>query len=116
LRAVNNRSQAMRVWYSYNKAKTQGEWYLGALALAQIPTSLKPEQLAPRIGIEPIAELVRLLVVVKQTHLQVMTATLLRETTGVDFTRGVRFAEVAAREAIAARYKIHGETVTATGK
>jgi hypothetical protein len=116
LSAVNNRSQSMRVWQTYNKDKTQGQWYLSALKLAQIPTSLKLEQLTPRVGIDAVAELTRLLLVVKGQHMRALTAVLLRETTGVDYARGVRFAKESGLDAIADRYKFHAETVRAVGK
>ena len=116
LRSVNNRSQTMRVWASYNKDKTQAQWYLAALERAQIPTSLAIEQLTPGSGVGPVPELGRLMSVVKEPHLQVLTASLLRQTTGVDFTRGVRFADNSALQAIVDRYKIHVEMIKAAGR
>ena len=53
---------------------------------------------------------------VKDQHIRVLCATMLRETTGKDFTRGVRYAAGATLTAIADRYKIYAASVRAASK
>jgi len=116
LRGVDERARRMYTWFVDNHAKGQAQWYLAALAGAKIKTTLQIQHLTQGAGVGGVEELARLLTTVGQSHLRVMTATMLRETTGKDFTRGARHAGESGLVAIGDRYKIHAATVRAAAK
>ena len=83
---------------------------------ARVPTTLQVQHLTRRSGVGAVEELSRLMTSVKDQHIRVLCATMLRETTGKDFTRGVRYAAGATLTAIADRYKIYAASVRAASK
>ncbi|MCA8958593.1 MAG: HEAT repeat domain-containing protein [Planctomycetes bacterium] len=111
-----DRARRLQSWYSANRQFGRGDWFLAALHSYRVPTNLKSGQLLAGIGVGAVPELTRLLVALQVPHLRVMAATLLRETTGKDFTARVRHSQGAALQAIADRYRFFAETEGASGK
>ena len=116
LRGIDDRVRRMYAWFADNRVKGQGQWYLAALQGAKIKTTLQIQHLTHGSGVGGVEELARLLTTVEESHLRVMTSTLLRETTGKDYTRGVRHATASGLVAIGGRYKFHAATVRAAAK
>jgi HEAT repeat protein len=116
LRKVNDRVRRMYAWFADNRGKSQAQWFLDSLVGARVPTTLQVQHLTRRSGVGAVEELSRLMTSVKDQHIRVLCATMLRETTGKDFTRGVRYAAGATLTAIADRYKIYAASVRAASK
>lgn len=116
LRNVQDRARLMLAWYTDNRVKSPAQWYLAALRGARIPTSLEIQHLTRGGGVGAVEELARLLIAMKHSHMRVMTATMLRYTTGKDFTRGVRHADPTGVQTIADRYRVHAAMVQAARK
>jgi HEAT repeat protein len=116
LRGVSNPVARMNDWFAENRARSQAMWYLAALEAAGMRTRLTPVDLAPRAGVGAVNELSRLLLLAEDPALRVMTGTMFRETTGEDFTAGIRGATRAGLTAIIDRYKFHALTAQASDK
>lgn len=116
LRGINDRVRRMYAWFADNRGKSQAQWFLDALTGARVATKLEVQHLTRRSGVAAVEELSRLMTTVKHQHMRVLCATMLRETTGKDFTRGIRHAQGASLSAIADRYKIYAASVRAAAK
>ena len=92
------------------------QWFLDALRAKRIQTSLQVSQLTPRSGVAAVEELTRLMLTIELPYIRAMVATMLRQTTGKDFTRGFRSADRSALTAIADRYRFHASSVQSAKK
>lgn len=100
-------ARGMTAWFATRGKAGQGQWFLDALRVAQIDTSLRVEDLRPDAAAPVVEELARLLEQANAPQLRVLAGALLRSCTGQDYTRGVLHADAATLRSMADRYRFH---------
>lgn len=115
---AQDRLNSLEQWWHAHRAEQQYQWLIGALKLAEVPTTLKPEQFETGAGLTAVPELTRLLVEAQAPRLRVLSAAVLRTVTNVEYGPVTWQTEVATLETIAARYRVLFESAkaAATGK
>jgi hypothetical protein len=103
--ALDNRSEALDQWYRAHRAEPQHQWFLDALAAAEITTNLQHEQFAPGAGLAAVPELTRLLVEAPEGRLRVLASAMLRQVTREDYGVVTPQTPRPALEALAVRYR-----------
>ncbi|MGE0142398.1 MAG: HEAT repeat domain-containing protein [Planctomycetota bacterium] len=111
--AENDRAAVLRAWWESQRGRTQGEWFLEALASAEVSTSLTAADLAPGMGALAVPELTRLAMELDPPHLRALAGRLLRVTTGEDFGVISPATPQTQRLAICDRYRLHVEAARA---
>jgi hypothetical protein len=115
---AQDRLHSLEQWWHSHRAEQQYQWLIGALKLAEVPTTLKPEQFEAGAGLAAVPELTRLLVEAQAPRLRVLSAAVLRTLTNQEYGQVTWQTEVATLETIAARYRVLYESAkaAATGK
>jgi HEAT repeat protein len=93
-------------WLRDNRGKAHWQWYLPELRAQGVQHGLRAEMFGPDAGLAAVPELARLLVVLEQPYLRVLTAAVLRAASGQDYGLVNPLTPVDIRESIAARYKV----------
>lgn len=111
--AAQDRIDLIETWYRDHRADPQWQWLLDALRDTKTTTDLRPDHFAASAGLQPLAELGRLLIEAKEPRLWPLVAAVMRTVARDDFGVVGQDTDVAAREAIAARYRLLDETARA---
>ena len=109
----NARAESLRAWLTQNRTLTQGDWFLQALAVANVQHTLLARDLVPDSGPGAIPELTRLVMDLEQPHLRALAGRMLRVTTGQDHGTVFPLMPEAQRVAICERYRLIFESARA---
>lgn len=104
-----DRIGAAEIWWRKNRQNPQWQWLLDGLRAKEVTTVLGPQDFAAGAGLQPVPELIRVLIECNQPHLCVLASAVLRTLTNEDFGVVTLTSSKEAREAIGARYRLFYE-------